>query len=856
MVALNVRVMFDDTGEARRMRRSLATVVALVLAVALLPAAAATADQPTLVLGGGTFGRQATLVDANDDWLLYRTASDVHWVQSTDLSRPARRLPAHAYGPVFQLAGGRVVSSDVPTSIVPDRPLVVVDLDDLSVQEHGPHGGAWTQAADGSIVFACAYPDGGLPHADGFGEQPVTFCRLDPQGDQIGRWEWAYTTSGVRHAETVVTDVFVTDDLVWFVDGWGVHVGSMTHDEAHPVAATGSVLGRNAAAPLLELDWSGSTLEWVVPQHDDGASLLRRTTPEFPCDEPCDPAGWSTDVARTDGRDAVEGIGFLTELLDREGPDGPWRFAHDDGNGAPYGVVRVTNDGTFTREPDTTHDPGPGPHIGTATTRYEGARGQDWWAVARGGGVPAVERDTEAPSAVTPVASQTTPGVVELSWEATGDVLATLTRDGQAVYVGLRTSTADAPAPGEHTYALTLEDRRGNVSERGALDVVIDDDGNLVLERGFEPEPDPQPVPGPTEPEPTQPEPTQPEPTQPTPTRPDLGDQPRFPAPPARDASASVPSPRTSLPARLSGTSRYDTAAAIARHQFPGRAATVFLAQSQDVADAVAGGVLTDGPLLLVPSDGPLPTSVVEALRALRPGRVVALGGTAAISDATVERAIEAAGGAEGHRLAGPSRYATAAAIARWQFTGGAGRVYLARGSSDGAPGDSHLVDAVAGGALTDGPVLLVPRCGALPTEVAAALRALDPDTVVALGGAAAICEATLESARTAAGADGSERLAGSSRFETATMVATRAAGGADSVFLARADVVVDAVAGGVLTQGPIVLVPSSGRVPDVVLRTVSTMRPDHVVALGGSTAVGDDVLAEVTGHARARPAG
>lgn len=90
-------------------------------------------------------------------------------------------------------------------------------------------------------------------------------------------------------------------------------------------------------------------------------------------------------------------------------------------------------------------------------------------------------------------------------------------------------------------------------------------------------------------------------------------------------------------------------------------------------------------------------------------------------------------------RLAGEDRFQTAARISRHAFPQGAAEVYLARADS--------FPDALAGGALTEGPVLLVPGCAAIPQVVKDEIRRLDPSKVIALGGASAVCEAVLDEA-------------------------------------------------------------------------------------------------------------
>ena len=87
-------------------------------------------------------------------------------------------------------------------------------------------------------------------------------------------------------------------------------------------------------------------------------------------------------------------------------------------------------------------------------------------------------------------------------------------------------------------------------------------------------------------------------------------------------------------------------------------------------------------------------------------------------------------------RLAGSDRFTTAVAISRTSFPNGAPVVYLARADA--------YADALAGGSLTRGPVLLVPRCGTVPASVEAEVARLGPVEVVALGGPSAICDAVL----------------------------------------------------------------------------------------------------------------
>ena len=173
---------------------------------------------------------------------------------------------------------------------------------------------------------------------------------------------------------------------------------------------------------------------------------------------------------------------------------------------------------------------------------------------------------------------------------------------------------------------------------------------------------------------------------------------------------------------RISGANRLETAVAIAQRSFPSGADVAYLARADQFADSLAAGTLTDGPILLVPSCGDLPDVVADEIDRLDPHAVVALGGQAAVCGALLDDAAE---GRDDDRVAGPNRYETAVAIAERGFADGAGTVYLASG--DDSP------DAVAGGVLTDGPILLLPANGDQLGFVSDTVAALDPDRVVAL---------------------------------------------------------------------------------------------------------------------------
>lgn len=297
---------------------------------------------------------------------------------------------------------------------------------------------------------------------------------------------------------------------------------------------------------------------------------------------------------------------------------------------------------------------------------------------------------------------------------------------------------------------------------------------------------------------------------------------------------------------RLAGATRIETAIEISKAQFPNGAPVVYLARDgagdNIFADAVAGGVLTAGPILLVPTCGGIPDSVKAEIARLGATQVIALGGPVAICEANLA---EAAGGRATSRLAGETRFTTAVAIAQAQFPNGADTVYLARADV--------FADAAVGGTVTDGPILLVPSCGAIPIGVTAEIARQGPDRVIAFGGPVAICEDTFRAGVSAAGAAAtSMRLAGETRIQTSVAISQHvfpAPSGVNgppiNVHLARADLFADALVGGIITTGPILLIPSCGDLPPSVGNEISRLSPERVIGFGGPVALCDAILAQ-----------
>jgi putative cell wall-binding protein len=181
---------------------------------------------------------------------------------------------------------------------------------------------------------------------------------------------------------------------------------------------------------------------------------------------------------------------------------------------------------------------------------------------------------------------------------------------------------------------------------------------------------------------------------------------------------------------RVAGADRYATAAGIANAFAPG-VATAYVASGANWPDALAAvphAARAGGPILLT-QPNELPSATRNALIRLQPGRIIVLGGTAAISArvATALDAYDTGGGVL--RLAGADRYATAAAISRHHHPSGAPMAYVATGM--------NFPDALAAGApaaIRGAPTLLVRNVG-VPTSSARELERLNPRRIIVLGG-------------------------------------------------------------------------------------------------------------------------
>ncbi len=294
---------------------------------------------------------------------------------------------------------------------------------------------------------------------------------------------------------------------------------------------------------------------------------------------------------------------------------------------------------------------------------------------------------------------------------------------------------------------------------------------------------------------------------------------------------------------RLAGGDRYASAAAVSASTFGPGVPIVYVATGSSFPDALAGGPAArvgGGPLLLT-GKGSVPAATAAELSRLRPGRIVVLGGTGVVSDAVVSQLNGyTTGGVT--RVAGADRYATAAAISRFAFAGGAGLVYVATAA--------NYPDALAAGAAAaraNAPILLVSQNG-IPAATAAELRNLGPSQIIVMGGPGAVSDAVVAQLGTYAGSV--LRISGADRYATAVALsaATFAPDSVTSVYIATGGSYPDGLAAGPVAGrngGPLLLV-GTNTLPASVAAELRRLDPTNVVIIGGSGAVSEAVRNQI----------
>jgi putative cell wall-binding protein len=220
-----------------------------------------------------------------------------------------------------------------------------------------------------------------------------------------------------------------------------------------------------------------------------------------------------------------------------------------------------------------------------------------------------------------------------------------------------------------------------------------------------------------------------------------------------------------------SSTPNVAVAVELSQATFAADGADVVLIGRDDLfADSLASGVAQDqGPLLLVPTAGPVPPVVLDEIERVGASRAVIFGGQNAVSDDVAQEL--AGAGLSVERREGASRIETAVAVARAEAPGASTALLARAGGVEGNP-TSGFADALAAGgwsAATGWPVLLT-QTEVLTGSTRDYLVEAGISEVKVMGGTAAISEAVVAELQSMGIAV--ERVAGPDRAATAVEVA------------------------------------------------------------------------------------
>lgn len=291
---------------------------------------------------------------------------------------------------------------------------------------------------------------------------------------------------------------------------------------------------------------------------------------------------------------------------------------------------------------------------------------------------------------------------------------------------------------------------------------------------------------------------------------------------------------------RIAGTTRVETAAAVAEELLRGQKATAaVLARADDYADALAGVGLAHavgGPLLLTAPDV-LDDAAAGALHehVHAGGRVHLLGGDDALRPA-VREAVEDLGFTT-HRLAGATRHETAVAVAEELADVRGARPDTAVVASGDTFADALAMSVPA--ARAGWPILLT-HPEQLPAATAAFLDEQQVRTVEVVGGSAAVGTGVTGALR---GDYDVRRTGGRDRYATAASIGEQFfdEGGGDEgggIALASGVQFPDALSGGVLAAArDVPLLLTGPRLPAVTAQQVAASG-DRLWVLGGRQAV------------------
>ncbi|SER72539.1 Putative cell wall binding repeat 2 [Pedococcus cremeus] len=299
---------------------------------------------------------------------------------------------------------------------------------------------------------------------------------------------------------------------------------------------------------------------------------------------------------------------------------------------------------------------------------------------------------------------------------------------------------------------------------------------------------------------------------------------------------------------RWSGADRYASSAAFSAKSYAAGVPVAYVASGLTFPDALSGAPIAGengGPVLLTAPTS-IPSPIATELGRLKPGKIVVLGGTAAVSNTVKTALAKYATSGTVVRWAGADRYASSAKFSANSFAPGVSVAYVANGLT--------FPDALSGAPIagkTPGPVLLT-GATSVPSVIATELARLKPSKIVVLGGTGAVSTTVRTALAQYATSGVVERWAGSDRFSSsATFSAKSYAAGVPVAYVANGLAFPDALSGAPIAgkaKGPVLLTGAT-TLPPSIATELKRLKPKKIVVLGGTGAVSSAVQSTLAAY-------
>lgn len=286
------------------------------------------------------------------------------------------------------------------------------------------------------------------------------------------------------------------------------------------------------------------------------------------------------------------------------------------------------------------------------------------------------------------------------------------------------------------------------------------------------------------------------------------------------------------LTMRISGPGRVETSIEISKFENT-KSKTIILADARNYPDALAASNLTNGRYSVILVQNQLTQAIINEITRLEAQDLIILGGTNSISEDIEKDLANIAGVKNISRIAGETRYDTCQKI----FSQ-AKKKSLVLASGEIFP------DALATSSILDQAGLLLTRSGQLPSEAQAAIKDLNHDNFLIVGGENSVQESLATSISNQYQYASHTRISGNNRYETSAKIGERLV--SSTVILASGENFPDALAASTLAQkidSPILLV-SKDKIDQSVIDYFKKHNIKKALVVGGQLSISDKTLA------------